>query len=389
MSAANPSRTPVESRGKRVPGLYSRRKADGVEVFEYVGRLAGSKTVKTIKLAATTKTDAIAERESLRAATREKRAIVVADRRRRVNDIVDEYVAHLRGLAGTDAELAPRALEHIESRLRVYVLPKLGHLRVAAVESEDIRDMALAAKRRSRSTVHGVIATTSGLFKWAVKERLADANPVARVRELYGAEMLPNTAAKTPRALSDDEVARAMEHVGARFSAALTILTETGIGTSECLGLTWARVDLEAETLEIAGQLARDGTVRATKTKRTRVIPISSRAAAALREQRARMVEEGHDVESGLVFVTMNGKPQSRRNLLRSWQTALDRVGVEGAGLHSLRHSFVSRLAERNVPVAYASELVGHSRVQTTVDVYTRIRGGDAERLESLRSALR
>jgi integrase len=79
---------------------------------------------------------------------------------------------------------------------------------------------------------------------------------------------------------------------------------------------------------------------------------------------------------------------RASRNVLRAWQNALEAVGIEGAGLHSLRHSFVSRLAERNVPVAFASELVGHSRVQTTVDVYTRIRGGKSERVEQLREAL-
>jgi hypothetical protein len=35
-----------------------------------------------------------------------------------------------------------------------------------------------------------------------------------------------------------------------------------------------------------------------------------------------------------------------------------------------------------------ASELVGHTRVQTTVDVYTRVRGGRNERVEKLREAL-
>jgi integrase len=147
--------------------------------------------------------------------------------------------------------------------------------------------------------------------------------------------------------------------------------------------------DAAEETLVIDGQLGRDGSVRRTKTKRERVIPISAKAAEVLRRQVERLAEEGHRTDAeALLFVTRTGKPQSRRNALRAWQNALKAVGIEGAGLHSLRHSFVSRLAERNVPVAYASELVGHSRVQTTVDVYTRIRGGKSERVERLREAL-
>jgi integrase len=100
------------------------------------------------------------------------------------------------------------------------------------------------------------------------------------------------------------------------------------------------------------------------------------------------MVEEGHDVETGLVFVTRNGRPQSRRNLLRCWQNALTKIGVE-ATLHSLRHSFISGHAENNTPVVLVADLVGHSRVTTTQTHYTRVRGGDSQRIESLRSVLR
>jgi hypothetical protein len=47
----------------------------------------------------------------------------------------------------------------------------------------------------------------------------------------------------------------------------------------------------------------------------------------------------------------------------------------------------VSRLAERNVPVAFAAELVGHARVQTTVDVYTKISEGSTEDSTQLRAS--
>jgi integrase len=52
--------------------------------------------------------------------------------------------------------------------------------------------------------------------------------------------------------------------------------------------------------------------------------------------------------------------------VLRAWQKALGDIGIDGCGLHTLRHSFISRLEERGVSVAIAAELVGHSRVTTT-----------------------
>jgi hypothetical protein len=63
---------------------------------------------------------------------------------------------------------------------------------------------------------------------------------------------------------------------------------------------------------------------------------------------------------------------------------ALAKIGIEDAHLHSLRHSFVFRLEERNVPVVIASALVGHSKVTTTQAVYRWIRG-DRKAVESCR----
>jgi integrase len=166
----------------------------------------------------------------------------------------------------------------------------------------------------------------------------------------------------------------------------LTLLAESGIRVGEALGLAWPCVDLEAETIAIIGQLGPDGEVRETTTMRRRVIPISVRAASVLREHRTRMLEQGQDVTIGLVFVTWNGKPQSKRNALRVERGARqDRRRRKPA---RLRHSFISAHAERDTPVVLVSDLVGHSRVTTTQTHYTRVRGGERQRIESLRSAL-
>jgi hypothetical protein len=228
MASRNPTRTPVESRGRRVPGLYERTTRSGRRTYEYVGRLNGR--VRTVKLDAVTKSDATAATESLRSGVRDKRIEISADRRMRVNESAERYIAHVKDLAGTDAEKAPATIADIELKLRLYVIPWIGHMRVVDVEAEHIRDLALSAKRKSRSTVHAIVSVASGFFRFAVKERIANTNPAARARELYGTEMLPKASEKTQRALTDDEIGRAMEHVSEAFSALLTLLAESGSG---------------------------------------------------------------------------------------------------------------------------------------------------------------
>jgi integrase len=383
MSSRNPNRVPVESRGRRIPGLYQRHHADGNgSVYEYVGRLNGR--VRTVKLDAQTKSDAIDEVESLRSGVREKRIEISADRRKTVRDAVTEYLAHLESLDGTRGAKSPRTLEDIEDKLDLYVLPAIGHLPVAAISDRDIEQLARSARHRSESTVRSILSTCSQLFAWAMRQRYCDHNPVKRAREIHGDTLLPVWTPKPQRALTDDEVLAALGHVGESFRPTVAFTAETGLRISEVLALRWADVDLDEGALVVAS----------TKTKSTREIGISSAAVEVLREHRARMrssslVGIAAIAPDALIFQTRTGRPQSRRNVLRAWQEALAEIGIEGCGLHTLRHSFISRLEERGVSVAIAAELVGHSRVTTTQAVYTRMRGGREAKLAAQREALR
>ena len=105
MSASNPTRTQVRHRGRLVPCLFSRERADGTVVFEFYGRLNGK--VTRLKLDAAVAADAVAELEALRSGIRERRISVAIDRRKLVRDAADEYLAHVHSLKGTRAELSP------------------------------------------------------------------------------------------------------------------------------------------------------------------------------------------------------------------------------------------------------------------------------------------
>jgi hypothetical protein len=72
---------------------------------------------------------------------------------------------------------------------------------------------ARSASGRSRSTVLSILSVTSGVFSWALREKLAATNPVRAARELFGEELLPDTPTKEIRALTDSEVVQAFEHV--------------------------------------------------------------------------------------------------------------------------------------------------------------------------------
>jgi integrase len=81
------------------------------------------------------------------------------------------------------------------------------------------------------------------------------------------------------------------------------------------------------------------------KTDRSRrTVPLSPAVVAMLRkhrtEQKAERLRAGNQwQETGLVFTTELGRPVDPRNFLRVVEDAAKSAGVEGVGVHTLRHS--------------------------------------------------
>jgi integrase len=73
------------------------------------------------------------------------------------------------------------------------------------------------------------------------------------------------------------------------------------------------------------------------------------------------------------VFTTESGEPCDPRNALRALKVAAVRAGLPEAGLHTLRHSAASVLLTRGVPVKVVSEILGHSSIAITGDVYGHV----------------
>ncbi|MFI7245450.1 tyrosine-type recombinase/integrase [Streptomyces qinglanensis] len=84
---------------------------------------------------------------------------------------------------------------------------------------------------------------------------------------------------------------------------------------------------------------------------------------------------------SDLVFTTKKGTPIEPRNLNRSFTALCDRAKVRHVRFHDLRHTCASLLHEQGADARMIMEVLGHSSIRVTMDVYTFVR------LDSQRSA--
>ena len=135
---------------------------------------------------------------------------------------------------------------------------------------------------------------------------------------------------------------------------------DVGLRRGEIVALRPRHVDLEAGTLVIRNE---DGFE--TKSGRERVVPLSSRAREAL----------GRRLERNGRRVFESGKgPLSPHGLTAAFRRVRRAAGLpEWVNLHSTRHTALTRLAERGVPLEVIRQVAGHSSV-TVTERYTRLR---------------
>jgi integrase len=83
-----------------------------------------------------------------------------------------------------------------------------------------------------------------------------------------------------------------------------------------------------------------------------------------------------------LVFVTKSGYPVEPRNLARSFERIIGHAKLRHIRLHDLRHTTATLLKDLGVPVRDTMEILGHSRIAVTLEIYTG--ADDASRLEAI-----
>jgi integrase len=80
---------------------------------------------------------------------------------------------------------------------------------------------------------------------------------------------------------------------------------------------------------------------------------------------------EWHD--NDLVFTSHTGLPLDGKNVTRSFQRLLKRVGLPRRRFYDLRHSCATLLLVQGVPARVVMEILGHSQIGLTMNTYTHV----------------
>ncbi|MEU8824357.1 tyrosine-type recombinase/integrase [Streptomyces sp. NPDC048636] len=156
--------------------------------------------------------------------------------------------------------------------------------------------------------------------------------------------------------------------------AAFVLAIAMGLRRGEVLGLRWSDVDLDKRVIRIGNQVQRIGGELyqdTTKTGKIRPVPLPLICLAALRWHRLRLV--GAPASNALVFTTRTGRPIEPRNLNRSFSRLTAAAGLRPIRLHDARHGCATLLTAAGVAPRVLVEILGHSQISMTMDVYTHV----------------
>jgi integrase len=233
--------------------------------------------------------------------------------------------------------------------------------------------------------------TLNDAFDHAVKNGDLPLNPMATV----GAPTKANFDHEDTRALTVAEEQALLQELERTYVSsgkyvyqyrdAYRLLLNTGLRLGELVALDWVDVDFDAKTLSVSKNAimirVRDKEGNSTgnqkqiiqptpKTKSSnRIIPLNSKAMDALKCLKTLAGDSPYVVNTGNHTRPLCGA------LLKSLQGAYKKCGIYNAGVHTLRHTFATRLFERGAQVKDVSTILGHSSVAITANTYIPVIG--------------
>ena len=380
------------------------QRADGRYMFTYKEYMTGKrKFVYSWCLEKTDKTPAGKKKDlSLR---EKERLIEVEIHEKRNNqegkitvlELVEQYVNIKRNVRPT----TKKGYKTVVNVLKEDVFAKRHINTINTLEARNWL-ISLQEGGHSYSSIHNIRGVVRPAFRMAVENDWLVKNPF----DFPLAECLINDSIKRDALTAKQQrnflkFIKEDEHFRQYYDG-MFILFETGLRISELCGLTIKDIDLEERTININKQLLYTSDNKAyiqdmTKSKSgMRILPINDGVYEAFKRvissRKKQKIEQIIDGVSGFLFLNSKGKAtlayywEKKFNYSVAKYNKIYKEELPNITPHVCRHTYCSKMAKSGISVKTLQYLMGHSDVQTTLNIYTHFKLEDAKNdLEKLK----
>ncbi len=281
-----------------------------------------------------------------------------------ISELCDHFVQ--RELTNDNTWRSYSTKKAYKAYLRGWIIPHWGtaalsEVRTMGVESW-LRRLPLA--KSSCAKIRGLLSV---LFNHACRYELFDRNPIRLVR--LGAKRR-----STPSVLTPVEIKLLLSGLRLRERALVLLVASTGLRQSELFAVKWGDIDFSQNTMDVTRSIV-CGVVGPCKTESSqKPVPVHPTVLETLGEWKQVC---RYNKPDDWVFASRRHrgrKPIWGQAILRRYiRPVALRVGIQKRfGWHTFRHTYSTLLRSVGTEFKVMQELLRHSSLRSTLDVYTQ-----------------
>jgi integrase len=284
----------------------------------------------------------------------------------RLSDYLSEWIeAYQDNLAPNTARSYRINIKHITGILGNRMIQKLQPAEIENAYAE-------LGKILSPKSVIYIHTTLSRALSMAEKQRLITRNPC-----FYVDRPKKDPQSKASFVHPDDIALYLNTFKDSYLYVPVCLALFGGLRRGEALGLQWKDVDFKKGLITVKNNLTYDG-LRIPKNGKFRTIPISAPIQKVLIEQRD-MQRKSKELlwdkyhRSDYVCTKEDGTILDPSTVSSRFGQILKREGIPHVRYHDLRHTAASLMILEGVDLKTISEILGHSSISITADVYGHV----------------
>lgn len=214
------------------------------------------------------------------------------------------------------------------------------------------------------------------IFKTALGEILKDSVDYAPIMKKVKLPKAENTTVQVFSVKEQRLVENAALHSDDKRALGILLCFYTGIRIGELCALRWGDIDFEAGTMSIARTVSRTKNFQQPANKSTLLVGMpKSRKSARKIPLPAFLLKLSNDLkmyteDENCYALSGSKTPIEPRTYQKLYKRILASAGVKDRKFHTIRHTFATRALELGVDIKTLSEILGHSNVSITLNIY-------------------
>lgn len=278
-------------------------------------------------------------------------------------DVAEQwYELHAKQIYST------RTLERYEGILKNSITPIFSNVKISALEPLHIQRFLMTLKSAAPASVRKIYYVLKSILDKAVEWKIIEESPCKGIT-------LPTVKEIEFSVWDSLQIQDFLKIIkDTKWYIPFLIAFTTGMRQGEICGLKWSDFNENQGELSVVRSMLRDGTLKDTKTKSSkRKIVLLQKTLDVLKSQKEFLLENNKYKKNSFITIHDDGEPIRPENLGKTFQKFIDANNLEKIRFHDIRHTFATTLLKNGTNPKIVSEILGHSDVQTTLNIYSHV----------------